>query len=286
MKTASKRPVDLERTHGYPLSRPRSAITPPSIRSQRARHAVALPLSAHSRRFLAVSGASACCAGASASRLRAHPVSVLSLSFLTSASASPPFSLIARAPARSQRGRGTVYRVELEKRDEGFGCFLSSRGGRFFAHAVSGPAEDAGARAGDELLGVGREYFRKGTTLDEVVAMVAAPERVTLLLRRGPSPTGAPPPPGLPPPAGEAEEVRTEAARAKWARAEAARVQLLPHAAMREAKQQEAAAEAAERQQREAALHAAARAAEAKEEERRRAERMALDGARARAANI
>ena len=88
------------------------------------------------------------------------------------------------------------------------------------ARAASGPAEGAGVRAGDELIGVNGEYFRKRTTLDDAVAMVAEASRVALLLRRGPGSSGAQPP-GAPRPAGEAEEVRAEAARAK---AEAARL--------------------------------------------------------------
>ena len=178
-----------------------------------------------------------------------------------------------------------MYRAELAKRDEGFGCLLSSRGGRLYVRAASGPAEGAGVREGDELLGVNDEYFRKRTTLDDAVSMLAEASRVALLLRRGPCSSGAPPPPpGAPRPAGEAEEVRAEAARAKWARAEAARAEMLARAIERETKQQEAAAEAAEKLQRKGALRAAARAAEAKEEEdRHRAERAALDDARAQA---
>ncbi len=49
---------------------------------------------------------------------------------------------------------------------------------------------------------VTRVTKRKGTTLDEVGAVVAAFERVTLLLRRGPSP------PGEPRIEGEAEQVQ------------------------------------------------------------------------------
>ena len=34
-----------------------------------------------------------------------------------------------------------MYRAELAKRDEGFGCLLLSRGGRIYVRAASGPAE-------------------------------------------------------------------------------------------------------------------------------------------------
>ena len=153
-----------------------------------------------------------------------------------------------------------MYRAELAKSDEGFGCLLSSRGGRIYVRAASGPAEGAGVRAGDELLGVNGEYFRKRTTLDDAVA-VAEASRVALLLRRGPCSSGAPPP-GAPRPAGEAEEVRAEAARAKWARAEPRAPSCLSARLRREARLQAVAAEAAERQQREAGAARAARAAE------------------------
>ena len=87
--------------------------------------------------------------------------------------------------------QGAVYRAELAKSDEGFGCLLSSRGGWIYVRAASGPAEGAGVRAGDELIGVNGEYFRKHTTLDDAVAMVAEASRVALLLRRGSCSSGA-----------------------------------------------------------------------------------------------
>ncbi len=88
-----------------------------------------------------------------------------------------------------------MYRAELAKGDEGFGCLLSSRGSRIYVRAASGPAEGAGVRAGDELIGVNGEYFRKHSNLDDAVAMVAEASCVALLLRRGPCSSGAPPPP-------------------------------------------------------------------------------------------
>ena len=81
-----------------------------------------------------------------------------------------------------------MYCAELAKGNEKrFGCSLFEKYGRIFLIEAFGPAEEAGAREGDELLGVNGEYFRKCTTLDEVVAMLAEASRITLLLRRGPS---------------------------------------------------------------------------------------------------
>ena len=89
-----------------------------------------------------------------------------------------------------------MYLVELAKGDEGFGCFLTYSGGRIYVNAVSGPAEDAGVRVNDELLGVNGRHSRKSTTPDEIATMLAAMSRVALLLRRGPR-AAPPPPPGV-----------------------------------------------------------------------------------------
>ena len=49
-----------------------------------------------------------------------------------------------------------MYRAELAKSDEGFGCLLSSRGGRIYVRAASGPAEGAYIEARGEVLRSGR----------------------------------------------------------------------------------------------------------------------------------
>ena len=169
-----------------------------------------------------------------------------------------------------------MYCAELTKDgDKRFGCSLSNEYGRIFVISASGPAEDAGARAGDELLGVNGEYFRKGTTLDSVVAMLAEASRVTLVLRRGPSSTGASllgnPRPAL------------EWARAEWKPAEAKTPARAAQPVERAPKQEEAKAKAAETQWRSIVRRVAAHTTHAKdeEEERRSAERAALKNARA-----
>ena len=150
-----------------------------------------------------------------------------------------------------------MYCAELAKGNEKrFGCSLFEKYGRIFLIEAFGPAEEAGAREGDELLGVNGEYFRKCTTLDEVVAMLAEASRITLLLRRGPSSALL----------GEPRPV-VEWARTEWEPAEAKAAARAARLVEGAAKHEEAKAKAAKRQLREATRRAKARVAFAKEAE-------------------
>ncbi|KAJ8604063.1 hypothetical protein CTAYLR_001750 [Chrysophaeum taylorii] len=88
---------------------------------------------------------------------------------------------------------GSLYRARLRGSSKGLGVTVKSTSdGRIVVHALPRPnekqrgqAEAAGVKVGDELLGMGEDFFEKSMTLAELVARIKARPEVLLILKRG-----------------------------------------------------------------------------------------------------